>query len=90
MSPKMFRTHVYEISGLGELRHQKTLLDLTPEQRNAIQSLLKKPPTLGEIYTSADFWFGRVLVSVLNSTIFFVLGILYQRRRASRLLNQAT
>jgi len=67
---------------LEELRHRRTLLDLSPEQQKALQTLTHRSPTAGEIFTSLDFWLGKVLVSIINSALFFALGIWYQQRRA--------
>jgi hypothetical protein len=69
---------------LEELRQQKTLLDLTSEQKYALQSLLKKSPTARDIYTSSEFWFGTVLGNILTGILFFFIGIVYELRREAR------
>ena len=56
---------------LNELRQQRSLLELTPEQRRGIESLVQKQPSAREIFWSLDFWLGKVLVTA----IFFGLGI---------------
>ncbi len=63
---------VRELEGqLEALKQQRTLLELTPEQQEAIQSLVRRAPSIPQILTSVDFWVGRVAVS----TVFFLLGI---------------
>ena len=69
-------------TAVEELRHRRTLLDLTPEQEKALQALTHRSPTAGEIFTSLDFWLGKFLPGIF----FFMLGILYQRLRARRVL----
>ncbi len=56
---------------LNALRQQRTALELTDAQKAAIQSLVRRQPTVKEILTSMDFWVGRVLVSM----VFLILGI---------------
>lgn len=68
---------------LSELEQQRKLLELTAEQRKALQELVRRPPAAKEIFTSLDFWLGRVFVSLTVGTMFFVLGIVYQRKRAT-------
>jgi chromosome segregation ATPase len=60
---------------LQELRQQRTLLELTPEQRQAIEGLARRRPSLRDIFTSLDFWVGRFALSLS----FFVLGLLAAR-----------
>lgn len=68
-------------SRLDELRRQRALLDLTNDQKTALQQLLRRQPSPGDIFTSLDFWLGRVFVSVVVGSVFFALGIYSQRRR---------
>jgi DNA repair exonuclease SbcCD ATPase subunit len=68
---------------LQELRQQRTLLELTPEQRQAIEGLVRRPVSLRDIFTSLDFWVGRFALSVTLSTVFFLLGQRRGRRRTS-------
>jgi len=66
---------------LKELQKQRKLLDLTPEQKEALQGLVRMTTTVSEIFTSLDFWLGRVL----PSAFFFLLGtfftLFFRRRR---------
>jgi ABC-type transporter Mla subunit MlaD len=57
---------------LHELRQERTMLELTSEQREAIKGLIRRPQSLGEMLTSLDFWVGQVAVN----TGFFVLGLI--------------
>ena len=66
---------------LKDLRQQKTLLDLPPEQKEALQRLIKKSSTTFEILTSSDFWFGQIFGNVIVSALFFWLGVQYQRKQ---------
>ena len=66
---------------LEELRNRRTLLDLTTEQQKALQSLVRRPQSTGEILTSKEFWLGNVFVNVVTGIIFFVLGVWYQYQR---------
>ena len=58
---------------LQQLEQQRSLLELTKEQKAAIEGLLQRPKTTKEILTSTDFWVGRVL----PSAFFFLLGVLF-------------
>jgi small-conductance mechanosensitive channel len=60
---------------LNALHQQRTVLELTDEQKRAIQSLVRRQPSAREILTSTDFWFGRVLVSA----VFLAFGIIIGR-----------
>lgn len=62
---------------LQELQQQRTLLELTSEQRQAIEGLVRRPQSARDIFTSLDFWLGRFALS----TGFFVLGLLVSRWR---------
>jgi len=57
---------------LEELRKQRSLLELTDDQKTAIALLVRRQPSLKEVLTSLDFWVGRIL----PSTIFFILGVI--------------
>jgi hypothetical protein len=57
---------------LQELRQQRTLIELTSEQRQAIEGLVRRQPSPREIFTSLDFWLGRVA----PSAFFFMMGIM--------------
>ena len=57
---------------LNALRQQRSLLELTQVQREAIVNLVRRPLTPGEIFRSTDFWLGRVL----PGAVFFWLGLL--------------
>jgi hypothetical protein len=70
---------------LKELRHQKNLLDLPSEQKEALQRLLKKSATTREIFTSSDFWFGQILGNVVVSALFYMLGIRHERKQSHNL-----
>jgi hypothetical protein len=65
---------------LQELQQQRALLELTPEQRQAIEGLVRRPSSLRDILTSLDFWVGRFALSLG----FFVLGLLVSRRGRRR------
>jgi len=56
---------------LHALRQQRSLLELTPEQRDAIAAMVRRPATPREIFRSTDFWLGRVLPGF----VFFALGL---------------
>jgi hypothetical protein len=67
---------------LGTIQEQRRVLQLTEDEKRAIQTLIRRQPTPKEIFTSTDFWFGRFMLSLF----FFVLGILigpWVRRRES-------
>jgi len=59
---------------LNTLRQQKTALELTNEQKHAIQSLVKQQPSTKEFFTPKDFWLGKVLVSTFCMIIGLVAG----------------
>jgi len=68
---------------LQELRQQRTLLDLSLEQKKALEALVRRDPTVREIFTSLEFWVGRVLLSA----VFFGLGVVFtiwRTRKAPR------
>jgi hypothetical protein len=56
---------------LKDLQHQKKLLDLNAEEKDALRALLKKQPTVREIFTSIDFWLGRVA----PGAFFFIIAM---------------
>jgi chromosome segregation ATPase len=58
---------------LQELQRQRKLLELSPEQRKGLEDLVRRKQTLGDMFTSSDFWVGRVLLS----TVFFLAGVLF-------------
>jgi multidrug efflux pump subunit AcrA (membrane-fusion protein) len=58
---------------LNELQKQRKLLNLTSEQKEALQSLVRRQLTASEIVTSLDFWLGRVL----PAAVFFLFGIFF-------------
>ena len=58
-------------SDLKQLQEKRTLLELTDDQKKAIEALVRRQPTPREIFTSLDFWLGRVFVSAL----FFIAGL---------------
>jgi hypothetical protein len=60
---------------LQELRQQRTLLELTSEQRQAIEGIVRRRSSLRDIFTSLDFWVGRFALSFS----FFMLGLLAAR-----------
>lgn len=66
------------------LEQQRALLELTPDQRQAIEGLLRRQPSMGEIFKSLDFWVGRVLPSgfFFTTGIFITLGL--QRKKAKQ------
>src|SRR5207247_530058 len=57
---------------LDELQRQRKVLELTEEQKRAIQALIMRQSTPKQIFASFDFWLGRVL----PGAFFFVLGVL--------------
>jgi len=57
------------------LRQQRSLLELTPDQRQAIEVLVRRPASARQILGSKDFWLGRVL----PGTVFFALGLIARR-----------
>ncbi len=66
-------TAIQEIeTKLQGLRQQRALLELTPEQQQAIEGLVRRPSSLRSIFTSLDFWVARFGLSFT----FFVLGLL--------------
>jgi hypothetical protein len=69
-------------SHLRDLREQGTLLDLSSEQKKALETLLHRRPVASEIFLSLDFWLGRFL---LNAA-FFLAGVVFtvwRSRKAS-------
>jgi hypothetical protein len=58
-------------SDISELRQQRSLLALTPEQQEALRALVRRPTSARQIFSSLDFWLGRVAVSF----VFFLLGL---------------
>jgi TolA-binding protein len=60
---------------LNTLRQQKSALELTDEQKRAIQSLIRQQPSTKEYFTSKDFWLGKVLVSA----VFLIIGLIAGR-----------
>ena len=60
---------------LRELDAQRSLLDLTPEQRTGLKVFLKRQPTVREIWTSREFLYGRLLLSAFS----FGLGVIVNR-----------
>lgn len=68
------RTHALKDieTNLNELQQQRALLELTEEQKKAVESLVRRRPSTKDIFTSKEFWLGRVL----PSAIFFLLGII--------------
>lgn len=60
---------------LQHLQEERSALELTAPQKQAIQYLIRRPQTAKEILTSKEFWLGKVLVS----TIFLILGIVAGR-----------
>jgi hypothetical protein len=57
---------------LRQLRQERTTLELTDEQKRAVQSLVNRQQSTREMLTSRDFWIGKVLVS----TVFLILGLI--------------
>ena len=60
---------------LRELSAQRSLLGLTPEQQAGLESLVKKQPTVWEIWTSREFLYGKLVLSAF----FFGLGLIVTR-----------
>ena len=60
---------------LRELDAQRSLLDLTPEQRAGLKVFLKRQPTVRETWTSREFLYGRLLLSAFS----FGLGVIVNR-----------
>jgi hypothetical protein len=56
---------------LRELRQERAILELTPEQQEVIKSVVRRPQSLREMLASLDFWVGQVAVNAC----FFVLGL---------------
>lgn len=56
---------------IEELQAKRTILQLTVEQRHAVEALLYRPQTVSEMLMSRDFW----VISVLPNLFFFLLGI---------------
>ena len=65
---------------LQELRQQRTLLELTPEQRRGLEGLVRRQPSPWEIFASTDFWIGRFL----PSAVFFGAGVAFTLWRTRR------
>jgi len=65
---------------LTELQQQRSLLELTKDQKAAIATVLQRPKTIRDILLSNDFWVGRVLPGV----VFFLLGTLFSSWFQSR------
>ena len=63
---------------LNALQNQRSLLDLTPEQRKGLEQLITKRRSVTDILWSRDFW----LQTMLPSAFFCIVGILIQPRIA--------
>jgi hypothetical protein len=65
---------------LAALQQQRTLLELSPDQRRAIESLVERPTHFWNLFLTWEFWINSVLVSVVTGTFFYFLG----RRRGTQ------
>lgn len=65
---------------LAALQQQRTLLELSPDQRRAIESLVERPKSFWSLIWSWDFLISSLLVNVATGTFFYVLG----RRRGAQ------
>jgi len=71
---------------LQELQQQRKLLDLTQEQKTALEALARRQPAVGEIFRSLDFWLGRFLLTAL----FFLAGIAFTLWRSRKTAAKVT
>ncbi len=60
---------------LAALQDQRKLLDLTPEQRRALEALVRQPKGFWSLFTTWEFWISGVLVNALIGGFFYWLGI---------------